>query len=497
MANRETEVKVEVESTAHLADLEGLPGVEQVRGRPTVLLESTYYDSPGLRLARAHMTLRRRTDGDTARWTLKLPGQKGAERFEVTAGDAEAPDDVPPELRRTLVAQRGVAELQPVALLRNARTTYKLLGGADQVLAEVADDRVTGRLLPEGDEVTWREVEVELVDGDQDLLEAARGQLMTIPGARGASPGKLFRTLGGEPPDAGAVGPTSIDDPAAALVQARLRQQVDEMRRWDPLVREKLPGGVHQMRKAARRLRDGLATSRPFLERAEVESLRDALEWLSHELGDARDAEVLVERLRHALDDVDGAADQSLRTLRRASAIALVAAVEALENERYLHLLQRLDDLVASPPWRSKADKRIAKAYLPRVKHEWTRVSKRVAAASEIPDPTTRADALHECRKAVKRLRYAIEPLVPIAGKPAKRSLHDAKELQSLLGEHHDAVVGRRTAQQLADTAPTHEESSALVAVADLEASRLADLEKDFAARWKRAKLKKRRRWHR
>jgi CHAD domain-containing protein len=98
---------------------------------------------------------------------------------------------------------------------------------------------------------------------------------------------------------------------------------------------------------------------------------------------------------------------------------------------------------------------------------------------------------LHECRKAAKRLRYAMEPLVPIIGKPAKRSVDDAKDLQSLLGEHHDAVLERRTVKRLTETAPA-QESPALMAVMELERARQAANEAEFADLWKRIKAKKR-----
>jgi CHAD domain-containing protein len=186
-----------------------------------------------------------------------------------------------------------------------------------------------------------------------------------------------------------------------------------------------------------------------------------------------------------------------VETLQRASATALSAAREALESDRYLRLLARLNDLVVSPPWRPKATKPIAKSYLPRVEHDWKRLSERVAAARQVDDPAARAAALHEGRKAAKRLRYAMEPLVPVIGKPAKRSVRDAKDLQSLLGEHHDAVVARGAAKQLANAAPTEEESSALVAVQELEDRRLAAGEAELDGVWKRIKAKKRRRWYR
>jgi CHAD domain-containing protein len=260
-------------------------------------------------------------------------------------------------------------------------------------------------------------------------------------------------------------------------------------------VRERLPGGVHQMRKAARRLRDGLATARPFLDRPEVQELRDELKWLSHELGVARDAEVQEARLQRSLEEVGHPADTSVSSLERSSVVAQRTVRDALGTDRYLLLLSRLDELVASPTWSGKAASSIAAAYLPRVARDWKRLAKRVATARDADDPGDRSDALHECRKAAKRFRYAVEPLVPVVGKPARRSVDDAKALQSLLGEHHDAVVGRRTARELAADAPA-DEAFALGAVVERERARLASLEASFRDVWGAAKGRKRHRWY-
>jgi CHAD domain-containing protein len=374
------------------------------------------------------------------------------------------------------------------------RTAYDLLAGDDTALAEVADDRVCGQPLPEGDEVRWREVEVELKDGDEDLLRAAHQRLSELDGAVEGSPAKLFRTLGGVPPTPGLAEPRDAGEPTAVLVQARLGHQVDAVRRWDPLVRERLPGGVHQIRIAVRRLRDGLATARPFLDWAEVGAVRDELEWLAREMGEARDAEVQEARLRGNLEEVGRTSEGSVHTLARISAAAHQDAREALRTDRYLALLARLDDLVASPPWREQSTRSIEDAYLPRVRREWKRLAKRVAAANDADQPTARANALHECRKAAKRLRYAVEPLEPVLGKPAERTRKDAQRLQEILGNHHDAVVARHAAQRLAaDASPA--ESFALGAVLELERARLADVEAEFGRAWKRAKSKKRRGW--
>jgi CHAD domain-containing protein len=49
-------------------------------------------------------------------------------------------------------------------------------------------------------------------------------------------------------------------------------------------------------------------------------------------------------------------------------------------------------------------------------------------------------ERLHQARKAEKRLRYAAELAEPTDGR-MKSVARDAKDLQTLLGEHQDAVV--------------------------------------------------------
>ena len=91
------------------------------------------------------------------------------------------------------------------------------------------------------------------------------------------------------------------DSPASQVVQARLRAQVDVIRRYDPLVRIDAPDAVHTMRVAVRRLRNALATCRPLLVREQTEPIREELKWLAAELGEPRDAEVMRERLEERL----------------------------------------------------------------------------------------------------------------------------------------------------------------------------------------------------
>ena len=141
----EIERKFAVGADFAVPDLSGVPGVASVTGPRTYHLTAVYWDTPGFRLAAAHITLRRRTGGTDAGWHLKLPAGSGARR-EVHAPLGPGTEGVPAELAGLVAEQSGGEPLQPIARLRTTRTVRHLLDSAGQVLAEVADDEVTGSL---------------------------------------------------------------------------------------------------------------------------------------------------------------------------------------------------------------------------------------------------------------------------------------------------------------------------------------------------------------
>ena len=91
-------------------------------------------------------------------------------------------------------------------------------------------------------------------------------------------------------------------DPASALVIAAMRTSIRRLLLADIGVRRHEDDAVHQMRVACRRLRSDLKTFRPLVEPLWGESLRAECKWLADALGDARDLEVLRERLRGVVD---------------------------------------------------------------------------------------------------------------------------------------------------------------------------------------------------
>ncbi|MDQ3664447.1 MAG: CYTH domain-containing protein, partial [Actinomycetota bacterium] len=177
--HREVEDKFEADDNAELPRLDRLPGVATVHPPVEVELHATYFDTAELALAAAGITVRRRTGGDDAGWHLKLPDGNG-HRDELRVPLGRAARTVPKPLRTVVRALSRDRPLAAVATVRTRRCVHRLLDVDGRVLAEVCDDTVSASTPASGDagdEVRWREWEVELVDGNPTLLVAA-GRLL-------------------------------------------------------------------------------------------------------------------------------------------------------------------------------------------------------------------------------------------------------------------------------------------------------------------------------
>jgi CHAD domain-containing protein len=75
---------------------------------------------------------------------------------------------------------------------------------------------------------------------------------------------------------------------------------------------------------------------------------------------------------------------------------------------------------------------------------------KRHRRVKDATAPDAGEHALHDVRKAAKRLRYAAESADPVLGKLANRLASRAEAIQELLGEHQDTVVARATLRDIA-----------------------------------------------
>ena len=197
----ETERKYDVDAGFVVPDLAGSGGVDRM-GPPDVQhLAATYYDTDDLRLIGSRITLRRRTGGDDAGWHIKLP-VGGDTRRELHFPLDLPGHPVPEEIAARVARWSGGAPLRPVARLETRRTVHRLLDQAGQVLAELADDQVTGSRPDPADpdrwrqQDAWREVEVELKAGTPEVLDAAAAGLAAAGARPSRSASKLARVLG-------------------------------------------------------------------------------------------------------------------------------------------------------------------------------------------------------------------------------------------------------------------------------------------------------------
>ncbi len=482
------------------------------------VLEAVYYDTDDLRLARAGVTLRRRTGGDDAGWHLKLPGGGDSrDELRVPLGQSEmgqsemgqsemgqSETGPPTELATLTRAHARGATLQPVAQVTTRRRRWRLSDGDNEPVAEVVDDNDTAHTL--GAQTTarsWREVEVELVGhGQPQLLDRVERRLGKAGVRRSGSVSKLARLVGDRLPVRPAPPAPDGKSPAGRAVLAYLAGPAEEIIRYDPLVRQQIPDAVHRMRVATRRMRSALQVFGKLVERDRARRLVEELTWLADVLGPARDLEVLQERFDQAtaalpVQEVAGPVEQRLTRYfapREATAANDVRA--ALDDPRYVALLDDIDALLADAPL-TRRGHRSASRELPRlIGRIDAKVARRMRRADQQRPGPARDTALHEVRKAAKRLRYATEVARPVVGRPARRFGKRVKAVAQLLGEHHDAVVSGPVLREIGMQAHVDGENGYTFGLLHgQQRTEIHDAERALPAAWRRLTARKRRRW--
>ena len=432
---------LEIEDTFDVDDPFVVPGLERFvpsDGRVESVvsrLRSGYLDTADHTLLRARVTLRRRDGDDDQGWHLKVPA--GTARTELQRPLDDGPTNVVPEaLERLVVGLTDGRPLVPVAVVATTRTRHRVLDADGGLVVEVDDDRVAA--TPSGGVTRhWREVEVELGSGSAALLRRI-GTALQAAGARPAVvTSKLGRTLELTHAVPVAAAAAALDAYVVEQVDAIVAGDIDLRRGEDP---------VHATRVATRRFRSTLRVYAEFLDAARTSWLDTELQWWAGVLGEARDAQV--QRTRHrasiaalppelVLGPVRARLDEDT-TAAEARAREAISVVQ--DGERYRALLAELlrwrEQLPLTPA--AHAGRRVLREAAAAASQ---RAEKRLRQAVRTGDD----EALHRARKAAKRARYAHELLLPVGGagaqRAAKRAVQHHKAVQTVLGDHQDAVV--------------------------------------------------------
>lgn len=198
---------------------------------------------------------------------------------------------------------------------------------------------------------------------------------------------------------------------------------------------------LHDMRVASRRLRAALRVFHDVLPHRRLGRLEKRARRLTRALGLPREWDVLrdtLARLRgeHAGDVEKMAVEHALEWIDQHRSLArrrMLRGLDRIDIERLARGVRRLAD---------RAEQRIAVDDLCGLARR--QVEPLVdAAMQEIDARRAREliEPLHETRIAIKRLRYVVELLEPAFPGPHADLLARLKNLQELLGHHHDCAV--------------------------------------------------------
>jgi CHAD domain-containing protein len=432
-------------------------------------LADTYYDTEDWRLYRAGYALRVRRDGEGAEVTMKslTPAEDALRRrreiSEPLEGGIETPKGTGGPVGERL--RRLAGDLHPLFEVRTRRRTFALcpertVVEPDEIVEDSSGDirrrgaerdTAVGELaLDESEfsgngETTTRlsRVEVE-VGSDAGIQDGVGDFIDTLREALGLRPTETskFRTglsaAGLSPAVAPDLGPTEIDASISAgeVAFAILRRHFAAMLAHEPGVRlGENPEELHDMRVATRRLRAALKLYAEVLPRRAEGYERD-LRYFANALGEVRDLDVHLERLAEETSRNGDDLEEVVAVLEERQAEARRRMLKALDSNRYERFVASFSGTLRRG--RSPAPTApILEAAPDLVRRRYKKVRKAADALTGDSAP----EDFHNLRKKGKRLRYALEPLQGIYGKPSEKMVGFLKTLQDDLGDHQDLIV--------------------------------------------------------
>jgi inorganic triphosphatase YgiF len=442
------------------------PALPELRMEPrrTRRLVSIYHDTEQHALAGAGISLRLRRIGRHWVQTVKRRGDGTAANGLFSHQEAERPapggrlalagPDPDGALEAVVEAADG-APLAPVFETRVRRVTERLAapGGGEVELALDQGEIVAGEAR-----APIREAELELKAGEVAALYAVARRLFPEGPVHFAAANKAvrgYRLARGEadpPPGPRRAGSIALDRDATVETVARdiFRDCLGQIAANMALVAEDAAiEGPHQLRVGLRRLRTAFAIFGPSLGEAAMAPLSEAARGLGRVAGRLRDIDVLVEEVvagtAHGLDEAARAALTAALEGRRQAVRAEVRA--ALAAPEAVGFLFDLGAFIEGRGWLAPSDyaqtgrlaapiAELAPAILDKQRRRVRKRARHIRALG--------GAELHELRKALKKLRYAVDMLGPLYkdGKVAPY-LEALKQLQDAFGSLNDGVMAQ------------------------------------------------------
>jgi triphosphatase len=438
--------------------LEASPDGHQVSPGATHRIRDTYLDTGDWRLHRAGYALRVRRAGRKVEATMKAisSGSDGPRRRREISEPLKrdtSPEEAPGPVGERLRALLGGRELAPLFTVRTRRKEFEVrpevgedgLIGPYQVALDESEIQAGGG---RGEPVVLRRVEVEA--RESAVAEGFVGSMRTeleLPLTELSKFESGLRASRAVPEGLPEPGSTEVcasqgtDEVAFAVLRrhfsamlscelgTRLGEDLEEL---------------HDMRVATRRLRTALKAFRDFLPARAGRYERD-LKYVADALGKVRDLDVQLQSLAVENEEAPGLAE-ALRERREESRTAMI---RVLDSKRYQKLVSDFAGTIRRG--RGPSPRVPITEAAPEIVR---RRCKSVRKAASRLDEGSPPEEYHDLRKKGRRMRYTLEFLREIYGKPFEKEISTLKSVQDVLGEHQDLVVAGDVLRQLVSEVP-------------------------------------------
>jgi CHAD domain-containing protein len=229
-----------------------------------------------------------------------------------------------------------------------------------------------------------------------------------------------------------------------------LRAELESLSRRLRKAADALPAreAVHELRVCARRLRALISNFRTFLPMAS-EEIRARLRDLAGGFSDVRDLDVMLDNLRdwrrklepeHRKPFKDALAELGARreALMQAGYKTLDAWRGTVQDAGLKMLAQHGDEW---PPESNVPVRMVALGQLATAHNKFQKALEKARREAKL-------DQYHELRIRGKKLRYVLQALTEVYGKPARQMLKDLEALQDGFGAYLDAEIAAKTLEK-------------------------------------------------
>jgi triphosphatase len=435
-----------------------------IEPRPALKIHDTYFDTDDWRIHRAGFALRIRSESGKAEATLKSLRSRSAEMADrrelsenLNGTGTEAIAHLTGPVGTRVQAVSGAHSLQPLFEVHTSRQRYAVHAANDETpIGEIALDE-TVIATPHGQpQTSLQRVEVEALTDAHEPLQTLVKALRSGCSLEAASENKYaqgLKSVGLTPSPGPEFTPTAVSEAMRMdeVALANLRRYLSAWYRHEPGARlGDDPEELHDLRVAGRRLDAILRQFGAYLPPS-ILRVRPTLKRVLRALGEARDLDIALLEL-----------DAFSRELSEPERLNIAPLREHLQSERIRARARMLGVLDSSAV--QKEIEKFTQAVttdtgaetseppelgpIPAVKAIGQLIRtryKKVRKDADRLEPDSSMEDYHAVRGRVKKLRYALESVAAIIGKPANDMLRSLRRWQERLGLQQDAdVAGRR-----------------------------------------------------